>query len=42
MVHKGRTQTTRGQHGKVADNKVAAAISKVRLAAAAPGNVVQI
>ncbi len=42
MVHKGRTQTTRGQHGKVADNKVAAAIGKVRLVATAPDNVVQI
>jgi hypothetical protein len=29
VAHVGRTQTTKGQHGKVDDNKVAAAISKV-------------
>jgi hypothetical protein len=31
VAHRGRTPSTRGQHGRVADNKVAATISKVRI-----------
>lgn len=31
VAHRGRTPATRGQHGRVADNKVAATISKVRI-----------
>ena len=31
VAHRGRTPSTKGQHGRVADNKVAATISKVAI-----------